>query len=66
MIPRANNVTRLIERLKKKGLVTKRPEPSDRLALVGDAGRLRSLGWQPAHPFEETLKDLLEDWRSRV
>ena len=43
-----------------------RPAASDRLALVGDAGRLRSLGWQPTHTFEDTLKDLLEDWRSRA
>ena len=42
-----------------------RPVPPDRLALVGDAGRLRELGWRPAHTLEETLKDLLEDWRSR-
>lgn len=43
-----------------------RESAPERLALVGDAGRLRALGWEPAHPFEETLSDLLEDWRSRA
>jgi GDP-4-dehydro-6-deoxy-D-mannose reductase len=37
----------------------------DRLALVGNSARLRSLGWQPRYALETTLRDLLDDWRSR-
>jgi GDP-4-dehydro-6-deoxy-D-mannose reductase len=37
-----------------------RPEPRERLALVGDPGRLRSLGWTPRYRFEETLDALLD------
>jgi GDP-4-dehydro-6-deoxy-D-mannose reductase len=38
----------------------------ERRALVGDPTKLRALGWAPRYRFEETLDDLLEDWRSRV
>jgi GDP-4-dehydro-6-deoxy-D-mannose reductase len=43
-----------------------RPAPPDRLALVGDCSLLRDLGWSPRHPFEETLDQLLDDWRARL
>ena len=44
-----------------------RMRPSDVTLLVGDCARFRSAtGWQPTIPFEVTLKDLLEHWRSRV
>ncbi len=36
-------------------------------ASVGDASRLRlATGWQPALPLEQTLRDLLDDWRART
>jgi GDP-4-dehydro-6-deoxy-D-mannose reductase len=39
--------------------------PSDTPLVVGDAGRLRTAtGWQPQVPFERTLDDLLNYWRS--
>lgn len=35
--------------------------------LLGDAGRLRALtGWQPVIPLEQSLADVLADWRQRV
>jgi GDP-4-dehydro-6-deoxy-D-mannose reductase len=44
-----------------------RMRPSDVTLLVGDCSKFRSTtGWQPTIPFEVTLKDLLEHWRSRV
>jgi GDP-4-dehydro-6-deoxy-D-mannose reductase len=44
-----------------------RMRPSDVTLLVGDCSKFRSAtGWQPTIPFEVTLKDLLEHWRSRV
>ena len=34
---------------------------------VGDAGAARRLlGWQPAVPWEQTLRDVLQDWRAKV
>lgn len=32
---------------------------------VGDASKLRALGWQPKIPLEQTLKDILTWWRER-
>jgi len=33
----------------------------------GDPTRLRAAtGWQPAISFEQTVRDVLEDWRKRV
>jgi GDP-4-dehydro-6-deoxy-D-mannose reductase len=44
-----------------------RMRPSDVTLLVGDYSKFRNAtGWQPTIPFEVTLKDLLEHWRSRV
>jgi len=44
-----------------------RLRPSDVPAQVGDPSRLRAAtGWEPGIPLEETLGDLLTDWRSRV
>jgi len=40
--------------------------PEGAVGLVGDPTRIRALGWEPAHPFESTLDDLLDDWRSRA
>jgi nucleoside-diphosphate-sugar epimerase len=39
--------------------------PSDTPVLLGDATRLRNAtGWRPQIPFERTLDDLLNYWRS--
>jgi GDP-4-dehydro-6-deoxy-D-mannose reductase len=44
-----------------------RLRPSDVPVLVGDPTRLRAAtGWEPRIPLEQTLLDLLEDWRRRV
>jgi GDP-4-dehydro-6-deoxy-D-mannose reductase len=44
-----------------------RLRPADVPAQVGDPARLRAAtGWEPRIPFEETLADLLADWRVRV
>ena len=42
------------------------PTPGDRVALIGDPARLRGLGWVPSRSFEATLRDVLEDWRTRA
>jgi len=34
---------------------------------VGDPGRLRALtGWEPARRLEDSLGDVLEEWRRRL
>jgi GDP-4-dehydro-6-deoxy-D-mannose reductase len=39
--------------------------PNDTPVLLGDASRLRhTTGWRPEIPFEQTLDDLLDYWRS--
>ena len=44
-----------------------RLRPADIPALVGDPARLRqATGWQPRHPLDQTLRDLLQYWRERV
>jgi GDP-4-dehydro-6-deoxy-D-mannose reductase len=44
-----------------------RVRPSGLPVAVGDAGRARQLlGWEPRIPFEQTLADVLNDWRARV
>lgn len=44
-----------------------RLRPSDIPVLVGDASRLRAhVGWLPRVPIEETLSDILDDWRQRL
>jgi GDP-4-dehydro-6-deoxy-D-mannose reductase len=44
-----------------------RMRPSDVPALVGDASKFRAAtGWEPRIPFEQTVKELLDYWRSRV
>lgn len=41
--------------------------PNDVVRSLGDAGRARAmLGWAPATGWEETLDDVLADWRARV
>lgn len=44
-----------------------RLRPSDVPVLVADSSRLRAAtGWQPAIPFEQSLRDTLNWWRERV
>jgi GDP-4-dehydro-6-deoxy-D-mannose reductase len=44
----------------------KRMRPSDVELLLGDATKLREeTGWEPKYKFEQTMKDLLDYWRSR-
>jgi GDP-4-dehydro-6-deoxy-D-mannose reductase len=41
--------------------------PVDIPILVGDNGALRAVtGWEPTIPLEQTLADVLADWRSRL
>jgi GDP-4-dehydro-6-deoxy-D-mannose reductase len=41
--------------------------PVEAPVIRGDATRLReTTGWQPAIPFEESLRDVLDDCRQRV
>ena len=44
-----------------------RLRPSDVLVLHGDYSKFKAAtGWQPLIPFETTMKDLLEYWRSNL
>ena len=44
-----------------------RLRPSDIPLAVGNAARAASLlGWAPCIPWEQTLRDVLDDWRERV
>jgi GDP-4-dehydro-6-deoxy-D-mannose reductase len=44
-----------------------RMRPNDTPYLIGDASRLRAAtGWKPEIPFERTLDDLLDYWRTAV
>lgn len=44
-----------------------RMRPNDTPYAIGDAARaLQTLGWQPRIAWRDTLRDVLEDWRSRV
>jgi GDP-4-dehydro-6-deoxy-D-mannose reductase len=40
--------------------------PTDEPLLLGDNSRLRALGWQPRHTFQETLAGVYEDWLARA
>ena len=47
--------------------VPQRVRPVDIPVLSGDASRLRALtGWAPTVPFQQSLEDVLADWRQRV
>lgn len=44
-----------------------RMRPSDTPVAYCDASKLRAAtGWEPQIPFEQTLRDVLDDWRTRV
>jgi len=46
---------------------TARLRPSDVPRLVGNNSRMRTeLGWMPRRPIAETLRDILQGWRSEV
>ncbi len=40
--------------------------PSDEPLLLGDNSKLVSLGWKQEYSIEQTLKDVYEDWLSRI
>ena len=43
-----------------------RLRPSDVPILLGDNSKfVKATGWEPAIPFEQTLRDMLEYWRGR-
>jgi GDP-4-dehydro-6-deoxy-D-mannose reductase len=47
--------------------VPARVRPLDIPLLAGDASRLRELtGWRPVIPIQQSLQDVLDDWRTRV
>lgn len=44
-----------------------RMRPSDTPVVYCDATKLRdATGWAPSIPFEQTLRDVLDDWRARI
>jgi GDP-4-dehydro-6-deoxy-D-mannose reductase len=44
-----------------------RVRPLDIPLLLGDSSRLRQLtGWRPTVPLQQSLRDVLDDWRARV
>lgn len=44
-----------------------RLRPSDNPVIAGDRSRITAeTGWQPEFPIEQTLSDLLNDWRSET
>jgi GDP-4-dehydro-6-deoxy-D-mannose reductase len=44
-----------------------RMRPSDVEVLIGDSSKFRKeTGWKPEIAFEQTMKDLLNYWRSKV
>jgi GDP-4-dehydro-6-deoxy-D-mannose reductase len=44
-----------------------RLRPVDTPRIVGDCSKLRNqTGWTPQIPFEQTVKDVLDDWRRQV
>jgi GDP-4-dehydro-6-deoxy-D-mannose reductase len=45
----------------------KRMRPSDVPVLIGDSTKFRqATGWKPEIPFEKTLEDILDYWRTKV
>jgi len=69
----ANSIARIVEILTAESAVTVRCEEEKRRVranevstVVGSAARAAALGWRPEIPLEQTLRDLLFDWRRRV
>ncbi len=71
---RAVSIRTLLEQLLKLAAVPitikrdpGRMRPSDTPNLLGDASKLRqTTGWQPEIMLEQTVRDVLDDWRQRV
>ena len=71
---RAYAIQEILDRFLAKSMVpirvepdTDRLRPSDIPKVVCDYGRLRACtGWQPTIAFEQSLADVLDDWRTRV
>jgi GDP-4-dehydro-6-deoxy-D-mannose reductase len=69
---RARSIASVIDELERLARVTFeiRPEPSrvqtaDVTVQIGDPLRLRhATGWQPSVPFEQSMADVLEEWRA--
>jgi GDP-4-dehydro-6-deoxy-D-mannose reductase len=41
--------------------------PADIPRIVGDPTRLhQATGWEPLIPLEQSLRDILDDWRHRI
>jgi len=62
-------VTRLVSRSRSRIEVAPDParmRPADVPYLVGDGAAIaRDTGWRPAIPLEQTLEDVLAEWRAR-
>ncbi len=43
-----------------------RLRPSDEAVLLGDTKKLKALGWEPEIPFEQTLRDIYNNWLDRL
>jgi GDP-4-dehydro-6-deoxy-D-mannose reductase len=44
-----------------------RLRPSDVPVLIGDSSKFRAItGWEPKIPFEQTVRDSLDYWRTRI
>jgi len=47
--------------------IASRMRPADNPLVIGSAAKIEAaVGWRPAIPIEQTLRDLLEYWRPRV
>jgi nucleoside-diphosphate-sugar epimerase len=52
--------------------IEQRTDPSkfrvaDTPVSFGDSSRIQQMaGWQPQIPFEQTIGDILNDWRQRI
>ena len=43
-----------------------RVRPVDQPLLIADASKLRALGWEPSFTIEQTLADMLDEWRAAL
>ena len=70
----APSIRELLDRLVARARVAvevrvdpERLRPSDNPVVLGDHGRIRrELGWEPAVPLDQSLEDVLDDWRAQV
>lgn len=65
----ADILSRLISLSPKEIKVVQDParmRPADDPVLIGDSSKLRSLGWEPRLPLEETLANILNYWREDI